>query len=64
MTGIVFDIDDTLYNRQELFTLAAENVVGMKIEDPKEFVRIFYEKSDLNTADLEAGKITTLECNG
>ena len=64
MTGIVFDIDDTLYNRQELFTLAAENVVGTKIEDPKEFVRIFYEKSDLNTADLEAGKITTLECNG
>ena len=64
MTGIVFDIDDTLYNRQELFTDAAGDVLGIKIPDRKEFVRVFYEMSDLNTADLEAGKITTLECNG
>lgn len=64
MTGIVFDIDDTLYNRQDLFTKAAEDVLGVKVEDKGEFVRVFYEKSDINTPDLEAGKITTLECNG
>lgn len=63
MTGIVFDIDDTLYNRQVLFTRAAEEALGTRIDNKDGFVRIFYEQSDLNTADLEAGKITTLECN-
>lgn len=63
MTGIVFDIDDTLYNRQVLFTRAAEEAIGTGVDNKDEFVRIFYEQSDLNTADLEAGKITTLECN-
>lgn len=64
MTGLVFDIDDTLYSRQDLFVKAAENVLGITVEDPREFVRIFYAKSDLNTAQLEAGLITTRECNG
>ena len=64
MTGLVFDIDDTLYSRQDLFVKAAESVLGVNVEDPREFVRIFYAKSDLNTAELEAGLITTRECNG
>ena len=64
MTGIVFDIDDTLYGRQDLFVKAAENVLGISVSDPREFVRVFYAKSDLNTAELEAGLITTRECNG
>ena len=64
MTGLVFDIDDTLYSRQDLFVKAAENVLGITVEDPREFVRSFYAKSDLNTAELEAGLISTRECNG
>lgn len=64
MRGLVFDIDDTLYSRQDLFVKAAENVLGLRVESPSEFVRIFYAKSDLNTAALEAGTITTRECNG
>ena len=64
MTGLVFDIDDTLYSRQDLFVKAAQNVLGVTVQDPSEFVRIFYAKSDLNTAELEAGLITTRECNG
>lgn len=64
MTGIIFDIDDTLYSRQDLFVKAAENVLGISVSDPREFVRIFYAKSDLNTAELEAGKISTRDCNG
>lgn len=64
MRGIVFDVDDTLYSRQVLFVKAAENVLNVKVDKPAEFVRIFYEKSDLNTAELEAGLITTRDCNG
>ena len=64
MTGIIFDIDDTLYSRQDLLVKAAESVLGVSVADPMEFVRIFYAKSDLNTAELEAGIITTRECNG
>ena len=64
MTGLVFDIDDTLYSRQDLFVKAAQNVLGVHVDEQREFVRIFYAKSDLNTAELEAGLITTRECNG
>ena len=64
MTGLIFDIDDTLYSRQDLFVKAAETVLGVSVDEPREFVRIFYAKSDLNTAELEAGLITTRECNG
>lgn len=63
MTGLIFDIDDTLYSRQDLFVKAAENVLGISVSDPREFVRIFYAKSDLNTTELEAGKISTRDCN-
>lgn len=64
MTGLVFDIDDTLYSRQDLFVKAAQNVLGVSVDAPGEFVRIFYAKSDLNTAELEAGLISTRDCNG
>ena len=39
-------------------------MTGSFIADASEFVRVFYAKSDLNTAELEAGLITTRECNG
>lgn len=64
MRGIVFDIDDTLYCRQDLLVKAAENVLGVRIDDWREFIRIFYEKSDVNMAELESGEITTREING
>ena len=64
MTGIIFDIDDTLYSRQDLLVKAASDVLGIDIPDKSEFVRLFYHYSDLNTAQLEAGTITTRDCNG
>ena len=64
MRGLIFDIDDTLYSRQILFVKAAEEVLGKSIGSITDFVRIFYDVSDLNTRDLEQGKITTRECNG
>ncbi len=54
----------TLYSRQDLFVESAREVIGSFIADASEFVRVFYAKSDLNTAELEAGLITTRECNG
>ena len=64
MTGIVFDIDDTLYCRQDMLVKAAETVLGVKVPDWREFIRIFYEKSDLNMAQLESGEVSTRDTNG
>ncbi len=64
MTGIVFDIDDTLYVRQDMIVKAAEEVLGVKVCDPREFIRIYYEKSDINMEGLESGKISTRDING
>ena len=64
MTGIVFDIDDTLYVRQDMIVKAAEEVLGVKVYDPREFIRIYYEKSDINMEGLESGKISTRDING
>ena len=64
MRGIVFDIDDTLYCRQDLLVKAAETVLGVKIRDWREFIRIFYEKSDVNMAGLESGEVSTRDTNG
>ena len=64
MKGIVFDIDDTLYCRQDMLVQAAETVLGVKIEDWREFIRIFYEKSDVNMAGLESGAVSTRDTNG
>ena len=33
MRGIVFDIDDTLYCRQDMLVRAAETVLGVKVPD-------------------------------
>ena len=64
MTGIVFDIDDTLYCRQDMLVQAAETVLGVKVPDWREFIRIFYEKSDINMAQLESGEVSTRDTNG
>ena len=64
MTGIVFDIDDTLYCRQDMLVQAAETVLGVKVPDWREFIRIFYEKSDVNMAQLESGEVSTRDTNG
>ena len=64
MRGIVFDIDDTLYCRQDMLVQAAESVLGVKVPDWREFISIFYEKSDINMAALESGEISTREING
>ncbi|MBR4915026.1 MAG: HAD family hydrolase [Clostridiales bacterium] len=64
MRGIVFDIDDTLYCRQDMLVQAAEIVLGVKVPDWREFINIFYEKSEVNMARLESGEISTHEING
>ena len=64
MRGIVFDIDDTLYCRQDMLVKAAETVLGVTVPDWREFIRIFYEKSDINMAALESGEISTHDING
>ena len=64
MRGIVFDIDDTLYCRQDMLVKAAEAVLGVKVSDWSRFITIFYEKSDINMAALESGEITTRDING
>lgn len=64
MLGLVFDIDDTLYCRQDMLVKAAETVLGTSVDDPLHFIKIFYDKSDINMKDLESGRITTREING
>ena len=64
MLGLVFDIDDTLYCRQDMLVKAAETVLGTSVDDPLHFIKIFYDKSDINMKALESGKITTREING
>ena len=43
---------------------AAEKVLGTSVADPLHFIKIFYDKSDINMKDLESGRITTREING
>ena len=64
MRGIVFDIDDTLYCRQDMLIRAAEIVLGVKISDWQEFMRVYYEKSDVNMQMLESGEVSTHDING
>ena len=64
MRGIVFDIDDTLYCRQDMLIKAAEMVLGLSIPDWQEFMRIYYEKSDVNMTMLESGEVSTHDING
>lgn len=64
MRGIVFDIDDTLYCRQDMLVHAAEIVLGVDIPDWQSFIRIFYDKSDINMSKLESGEVSTHDING
>ena len=64
MRGIVFDIDDTRYCRQDMRVRAAETVLGVKVPDWPLFISIFYEKSDINMAQLESGEVSTRDING
>jgi putative hydrolase of the HAD superfamily len=64
LRGIVFDIDDTLYCRQDMLIRAAEIVLGVKIPDWQEFMRVYYEKSDVNMQMLESGEVSTHDING
>ncbi len=72
MTGICFDIDDTLYSRRALLIQAAEETLrrtdGFIMSDGASFsgevfLKIFYEKSDENFALVENGAITARESN-
>ena len=64
MRGIVFDIDDTLYCRQVMLIKAAEMVLGLDIPGWQEFMRVYYEKSDVNMLMLESGEVSTHDING
>ena len=64
MRGIIFDIDDTLYCRQDMLIKAAEIVLGVKIPNWQEFMRVYYEKSDVNMQMLESGEVSTHDING
>ena len=64
MRGIVFDIDDTLYCRQDMLVHAAEIVLGVDIPDWQSFIKIFYDKSDINMSKLESGEVSTHDING
>ena len=72
MTGICFDIDDTLYSRGALLIQAAKETLrrtdGFIMSDRMSFsgevfLKIFYEKSDENFALVESGQITARESN-
>jgi len=63
MSAIVFDIDDTLYSRQDLFIRAASEISGQDMRKVPSFVDTFYAISDLNTEQLEKGLISTIESN-
>ena len=72
MTGICFDIDDTLYSRRALLIQAAEETLrrtdGFIMSERTSFsgevfLKIFYEKSDENFALVESGAITARESN-
>lgn len=66
MTGLYFDIDDTLYSRKDLLIKAAQSACerkGLGRIDGEEFLRLFYGKSDVNFALVESGVITPLQSN-
>lgn len=73
MTGIFFDIDDTLYSRRALLIQAAEetyvhaagpSIIADRDTFPGEtFLKIFYIKSDENFSLVESGAITAEESN-
>lgn len=71
MTGIFFDIDDTLYSRRALLGRAARETVSDPVrligesgsEEEAHFLEIFYRFSDENFPQIIAGKITPWQSN-
>lgn len=71
MTGLCFDIDDTLYSRRKLLLQAARDTLGdraalcgkpgMQKED--HFIEVFYFYGDENFPRVMAGEITPYESN-
>ena len=63
MTGYVFDIDDTLYCREDLLWKAVNEATGYVLSDRNQFIHQFYELSEKNLSMVERGEITAQESN-
>lgn len=65
MTGYVFDIDDTLYCRENLLWKAVNEATGNALADRDRngFIRLFYQLSEENLSLVERGEITAQESN-
>ena len=68
MTGIFFDIDDTLYSRRSLLLQAAGDTLaetggGAKLPDASRFMDAFYAFSDDNFPRIMSGEITPWQSN-
>ena len=65
MTGYVFDIDDTLYCREDLLWKAVNEATGNALSDRDRngFIRLFYQLSEENLPLVERGEITAQESN-
>ena len=63
MTGYVFDIDDTLYCREDLIWQAANEAAEGVLSDRPGFIDLFYVLSDENFPLVESGAITAQESN-
>ena len=64
MTALFFDIDDTLYSRRDLLLEAAVETASVEKLTEDSFMKVFYEKSDINMEQLESGEISTHDING
>lgn len=63
MTALFFDIDDTLYSRRDLLLEAAVETASVEKLTEDSFMKVFYEKSDINFPLVENGTITAFESN-
>ncbi|MBO7389515.1 MAG: HAD family hydrolase [Oscillospiraceae bacterium] len=63
MTAIFYDIDDTLYSRRDLLLEAAVETASVEKLTEDSFMKVFYEKSDINFPLVENGTITAFESN-
>ena len=68
MTGLFFDIDDTLYSRRRLLLQAAGDTLaetdgGAKLPDESRFMDAFYAFSDDNFPRIMSGEITPWQSN-
>lgn len=63
MTGFVFDIDDTLYCREDLIWQAVNEAACGSLTDRNGFISLFYVRSDDNFHLVESGQITAQESN-